>query len=92
MDEVKTYVTPDGLDRAGIVRRPDGLFCVYLNWKVDRKFVDDGTLIDPYGWKSWFDDHTPLLVLSSGCSDQEPEHGIYGTLDDALWEMRALRG
>jgi hypothetical protein len=92
VDEVEIYVTPDGLGRAGIVRRGDGFFCVYVNWK----WRDDGSVIYSGGWRDWFDDHTPPSVLYFGVHDQEPDQesapGIYGTLDDARRELRALRG
>jgi hypothetical protein len=92
IDEVEVYVTPDGLGRAGIVRRLDGLFCIYVKWK----WPDDGYIAYPDGWRNWFDDHTPPSVLYFGQHhqdyDQDPEPSIYGTLDDARRELRALRG
>jgi hypothetical protein len=92
IDEVEVYVTPNGLGRAGIVRRLDGFFCIYVKWK----WPDDGFVIHPDGWRDWFDDHTPPSVLYSGVADQEPdqepEPGIYGTVNDARRELCALRG
>jgi hypothetical protein len=92
VDEVEIYVTPDGLGRAGIVRRRDGFFCIYVKWK----WPDDGSVIYPGGWRNWFDDHTPPSVLYFGSvsqePDQDPEPGVYGTLDDARRELHALRG
>jgi hypothetical protein len=32
IDEVEVYVTPDGLGRAAIVQRDDGLLCIYIHW------------------------------------------------------------
>lgn len=97
MDEVEVYVTPDGFGRAGLVRRADGLFCIYVKWKVPNDGRYDGLLVFPPDYLgSWFDDHTPPSILYTGSSDQEPdqepERGIYGRLDDARREMRALRG
>ena len=83
MDELEVYITPDGLGRAGIARRGDGLLCIYTHWKW-REFTPP----------SWLDDDTPLSVLTEdiGYGEQSPESGLYGTLDDARRNLRSMRG
>ena len=68
-----------------------GLFCIYVKWKISPEVK--GVITS--GPHSWFEDHTPLLVFVTGNGqepDQDPERGVYGTLEDARREMRALRG
>ena len=41
IDEWEVYVTPGGRGRAAIARRDDGLFCIYLHWRVSGSWMDD---------------------------------------------------
>jgi hypothetical protein len=41
IDEWEVYVTPGGRGRAAIARRDDGLFCIYLRWRVSGSWMDD---------------------------------------------------
>jgi hypothetical protein len=88
IDEVEVYITPDGLGRAAIVRRPDALLCLYLHWRWSAEFTK------AHGWKAegaqdWRQDRTPLPELYR---DVTPEAGLYGTLEDARRELRSRRG
>jgi hypothetical protein len=88
IDEVEIYVTPNGLSRAAIVRRTDGLFCVYVHMKWSAEELN-AFGIDSQGQQSWLNDSTPLSLLYE---NMEPELGIYGTLEDAQRQVRSLRG
>jgi hypothetical protein len=61
-NEIEVYVTPDGYGRAAIVRRADGLFCKYRDWKwrerTGRALGSEGPYVE-----SWFEEETPLAVL-----------------------------
>ena len=97
LDELEVHVTPDGLGPAGIVRRADGFLCIFVKWKIPNDGRHDGLLVfGPEYLSSWFDDHTPPSILYFGSCDQEPdqnpESGIYGTIDDARRELYALPG
>jgi hypothetical protein len=79
-DEVEVYVTRDGVYRAAIVRRDDGLFCIY------RHARNNG---------SWLDDKKPALLLYDDPDPEQisqPETGVYGTIADARNEIRSFRG
>jgi hypothetical protein len=41
VEEWEVYVTPGGRGRAAIARRDDGLFCIYLRWRVSGSWMDD---------------------------------------------------
>ena len=88
IDELEIYLTPDGLGRAAIVRRGDGLLCIYLHWNWPEAILKKLNL-DARGRTSWFNDDTPLELLYK---DVDPEPGLYGTLDDARRQVRSLRG
>jgi hypothetical protein len=88
IDELEVYITPDGLGRAAIVRRSDGLLSIFVHWNFAP------SAMKALGWVadnqvSWADDKTPLSLLYE---DREPEVGIYGTLDDARRQIRTLPG
>jgi hypothetical protein len=40
-DEIEIYVTRDGLGRAAIVRRTDGLFCIYCHGRGSGSWLED---------------------------------------------------
>ena len=41
IDEWEVYVTPGGRGRAAIARRDDGLFCIYMHWRVSGSWMDN---------------------------------------------------
>ena len=88
IDEVEVYVSSDGLGRGAITRRPDGHFCIYVHWKLDAGAARSAGLV-PAPAPDWMSDSTPL---SSLYRDIEPVRGVYGTVDDARRELRALPG
>jgi hypothetical protein len=87
IDELEVYVTPSGLGRAAIVRRSDGLLCIYVHWLLSEELR--GGRFPSGGVTSWINDNTPLSYLYR---DKSPERGLYGTLGDARAEVRRLRG
>jgi hypothetical protein len=87
IDEVEVYITRDGLSRAAIVRRSDGLFWVYMHVALPPNYLPE--VFAPSAWRSWFADTAPLAVLYE---DKEPDSGIFGTVDDARRHVRSLRG
>jgi hypothetical protein len=88
IDELEVYLTPDGLGRAAIVRRSDGLLCIYVHWKWSEAVLKTHNL-DAGGRVTWINDNTPPAVLYE---DREPESGLYGELDDARRQVRSLPG
>jgi hypothetical protein len=88
IDEVEVYVTPDGLGRAAIVQRDDGLLCIYIHWIIEESVRKAANIMGD--WRtSWMTDKTPLSVLYE---DTNPEPGLYGRLNDARQQVRSLRG
>jgi len=89
IDEVEVYVTPDGWARAAIVRRSDGLYCMYVHRKLPPGAGIGHLTVrpDPRVSQSWMDDTTPLSELYR---DKEPTSSIFGTLDDARRHIRGL--
>lgn len=79
--EVGVYFSQDGLGRAAIVRRPDGLFCIYVRW------------LWPESGMNWLEDKRPDITYGGTSEEaQRPLHGVYGTVDDARREVKSLRG
>jgi hypothetical protein len=76
IDEVEVYVTRNGLARAAIVRRSDGLFCIYYHGR----------------WSgSWLEDDNPALLRYNDPNPEEnaePAAGVYGTVEDAPHQIR----
>lgn len=64
VDELEVYLTPSGLGRAAIVRRSDGLLCIFVHWILSEEFRAVG--FAPGGRTSWIDDRTPLGKLCTG--------------------------
>jgi hypothetical protein len=85
--EMEVYLTSSGLGRAAIVRRLDGLFCIYKWAKLPAGYMPD--VFAPTTSASWRDDRTPLTELYK---DKEPLIGIYGTVDDARRELLSQPG
>jgi hypothetical protein len=88
INQLEVYITPDGLGRAAIVMRGDGLLEIYIHWiwsqDTQEKFnISDG------GRNSWINDQTPIKDLYE---DINPSPGIYQTLDDARKSLRNVNG
>ena len=86
--ELEVYITPDGLGRAAIVRRPDGLLCIYVHW-IWSDGAMESTGLQRQGPSSWHNDKSTPSELYA---DVRPEPGLYGTLDDARRQIRSLNG
>ena len=79
--EVEVYFSKDGFGRAAIVRRPDGLFCIYVRW------------LWPEFGMSWLTGECPDLKYDDDYEEaQRPQHGVYGKVDDARREVKSLQG
>jgi hypothetical protein len=90
IDELEIYLTPSGLGRAAIVRRSDGLLCIFVHWILSEEFRTAALGgFGPGGRASWNNDRTPLSNLYQ---DVRPEAGLFGTLDDARRHVRSLPG
>lgn len=87
-EELEVYVTPDGLGRAAIARRTDGLFCIYVHW-IWAEHARMVSNLEKGGRASWWSDTTSASILYE---DASPEPGLYGALDDARRQIRSLRG
>jgi hypothetical protein len=85
VDEVEVYISPSGLSRAAIVRRPDGFFWIYKHVKLPPNYLPEhfANSVAP----TWFDDSTPLEDLYK---DKEPSSGIFGTVEDARRHLRSM--
>ena len=75
--EEKVLLSADRYGRIAIVRRPDGLFCLYRHWRwppeTQRRFgVGD---VQDHRWTGEYD-----AALYDGV---DPLPGIYGTIEDA---------
>ena len=84
IDEAEIHITPDGFGRAAIVRREDGLFCIYVHW-IWPNYVGSGSMKRD----NWMEDETPPSLLYK---DVDPEPGVYGSVEDARRQVRSLRG
>jgi len=87
IDEAEVYVTSDGLGRAAIVRRSDGLFCVYVHLSWPPNYLPEH--FAPSDFVSWLSDRTPVAELYK---DKSPDSGLLGTIDDARRHIHALEG
>ena len=88
INEKEVRITSDGLGRAAIVERSDGLFCIYTHWMWS-KTGRDAFNLEPIPPTSWTDNNTPLNELYQ---DISPEPGIYATLSDARSALFNLPG
>ena len=85
MDEHKVLLTPDGLGRIAIVRRPDGLFCLYEHWRwaVD---MQKAMRVEPIEDRRWteadYDREAPY-------DDVEPLAGLFASVEEAEREARS---
>lgn len=86
MEELEVYITPDGLGRAAIVRRTDGLICIYINWLWAESVIAISNL-QAGGRTSWRDAPPSMDDLYK---DATPEYGLFGTIDDARRHITKL--
>jgi hypothetical protein len=84
--EQKVLLSPDGYGRVAIVKRADGLFCLYQHWlwTPDAQRSLGLERVEDRRWSAEYD-----ATLYEGI---EPLPGIYGTIDDAEHEARRLLG
>jgi hypothetical protein len=84
MDEHKVLITPDGLGRIAIVRRPDGMFCLYEHWRwsVD---MQKAMKVKPVDHRRWTDADYDRKALYE---DVEPLPGLFGSVEEAEREAR----
>lgn len=87
-EELEVYITPNGLGRVAIVRRPDGLFCIYRHW-IFSKSARALSNMDLGGPESW---HSDPISAAELYKDAIPLRGLYGTIDDARREIKSLPG
>jgi hypothetical protein len=85
INEVEVYVTPNGLGRAAIVRRSDGLFCIYVHIKLPAGYMPQH--FAPSKSDSWVNDKTAKGDLYK---DREPSSGLFGTIEDARGYIRGM--
>jgi hypothetical protein len=86
LEEVEVHFSRDGLGRISIVRRSDGLLCLYKHWKASDE-LHHLLIGSDEGVPRWPEDKTPLDVLYE---DVSPEVGLYGELEDARREIFSL--
>ena len=88
--EEKVLLSADRLGRVAIVRRQDGLFCLYSHWRwtmdVQRAFR-----VEPVQDLWWTADYDPALYFDAEHQiETQPLSGIYGTIEDAENEARRI--
>jgi hypothetical protein len=85
VDERKVLITPDGLGRIAIVRRPDGMFCLYEHWRwsVD---MQRAMRVEPVQYRRWTDGDYNRAALYQ---DVEPLPGLFGSVEEAEREARS---
>lgn len=85
MDERKILISPDGLGRIAIVRRPDGMFCLYEHWRwsVDMQRT---MKVEPVENRCWPDADYDRNALYEGV---EPLPGLFGSVEEAEREARS---
>jgi hypothetical protein len=88
IDEVAVYVTSDGLGRAAIVRRRNGLLCIYEHWLFGERAREALSVVG--GRTGWLTSEKPTLSDLYGNVEVEPD--LYGTLDDAQRQVRSRPG
>jgi hypothetical protein len=86
VQEEKVLLSPDGYGRVAIVRRADGLLCLYRHWhwspEVQRSFG-----VVPIEDRCWTADYDPRLY-----EDVDPLPGVYATVADAERQAEHLLG
>jgi hypothetical protein len=86
LHEDKVLLSPDQYGRVAIVRRSDGLFCLYQHWHWTPE-AQHAFQIEPVEDRRWTTDSTPGMY-----DGVEPLSGLYGTAEDAEREARRLLG
>jgi len=87
MDERKVLITPDGLGRIAIVRRPDGMFCLYEHWRWTVE-MQTAMRVEPVKDRRWTDTDYDRNALYE---DVEPLPGLFGSVEDAEREARGKK-
>jgi hypothetical protein len=84
MDERKVLITPDGLGRIAIVRRPDGRFCLYEHWRwsVD---MQKAMNVQPVEDRRWTDADYDRNALYD---EVEPLPGLFSSVEEGEREAR----
>lgn len=85
MDERKVLITPDGYGRMAIVRRHDGMFCLYEHWRWSVE-TQEMLRVQPVVDRRWSDDDYDRVALYE---DIEPLPGLFGSVEDAEHEARS---
>lgn len=85
IDEAEVYVTPNGLGRAAIVRRSDGLYCIYLHWQST---YEEALAFNVLNWQRIDWETQPLSLLYDEYSS--PERGVFGLIEDARKELAGM--
>lgn len=85
-DEVSVLFSPDNRGRIAVVRRSDGLFCLYEHWHWSIQ-AQRAMRIEPLEDRRWSTDYDPAHY-----KNKEPLPGVYGTLADAENEARSRLG
>ena len=85
MDERKVLISPDGLGRVAIVRRPDGMFCLYEHWRwsVD---MQKAMNVEPVEDRRWTDADYDRDALYD---EVEPLPGLFASVEEAEREARS---
>lgn len=84
MDERKVLITPNGLGRISIVRRPDGMFCLYEHWRWSVE-VQKAMKVEPVKDRRWTDTDYNRDALYE---DVEPLPGLFASVEEAEREAR----
>jgi hypothetical protein len=82
-EEISVLLSPDQCGRIAVVRRSDGLFCLYEHWHWSVE-AQTAMRIEPAEDRIWSTDYDPAIY-----KDKEPLPGLYGTLADAENEARS---
>jgi hypothetical protein len=90
--EEKVLLSNDGRGRVAIVKRTDGLFCIYAHWRwpleVQRAFN-----VEPIQDLRWTTDFDPTLYYDATHQiETRPRPGLYDTVEAAEKEARTLLG
>ena len=88
--EEKFLLSEDRLGRVAIVKRADGLFCLYSHWRWSVE-IQQAFRVEPVRDIRWTTDYDPALYHDPDSQmDKVPEPGIYGTIEEAEREAVIL--